>query len=63
MSTPHYSLTQVARAAQNVKSMINVLVAAVPGFANVLALIGLVLFMYAYVGVYLFGKLMWDSVS
>jgi hypothetical protein len=54
---------QVARAAQNVKSMINVLVAAVPGFVNVLALIGLVVFMYAYIGVYLFGKLMWGSVS
>ena len=42
--------------------MINVLVTAIPGFVNVLALIALVLFMYAYVGVYLFGHLMWNSV-
>ena len=45
-----------------VKSMINVLVTAIPGFTNVLALIGLVLFMYSYVGVLLFGRLMWRSV-
>ena len=57
---PHFS--QIARGAQNVKSMINVLVTAIPGFVNVLALIALVLFMYAYVGVYLFGHLMWNSV-
>ena len=59
----HLSLpSQIARGAQNVKSMINVLVTAIPGFVNVLALIALVLFMYAYVGVYLFGHLMWNSV-
>ena len=56
------SFAQIARGAQNVKSMINVLVTAIPGFVNVLALIALVLFMYAYVGVYLFGHLMWNSV-
>ena len=65
LSTPskYPHLGKVARAAQSVKSMIDVLVTAIPGFVNVLALIGLVLFMYAYVGVYLFGHLMWHQVS
>ncbi len=45
---------------QNVRSLFTTLVAALPAFGNVGSLIGLVLFMYAYVGVYLFGRLRWD---
>ena len=51
---PPLNVPQVSRAAQNIKSLAGVLVAAIPGFGNVLALIGLVLYMYAYVGVILF---------
>lgn len=51
----YFSRLQVARAANNIRSLANVLIAAIPGFGNVLALIGLVLFMYSYVGVILFG--------
>lgn len=41
---------------QGVKSLISTLVVSLPAFGNVGALIGLFFFMYAYVGVLLFGK-------
>lgn len=41
------------------RSLYATLIASIPAFGNVGALIGLILFMYAYVGVYLFGKLKW----
>lgn len=41
---------------QGVKSLFTTLVVSLPAFANVGALIGLILFMYAYLGVLLFGS-------
>eukprot|EP00798_Chlamydomonas_sp_ICE-L_P015920 gene15920-22054_t len=51
----------LSRGANNVKTLIGVLVASIPGFSNVMALIILLLFMYSYVGVYLFTNVMWNS--
>ena len=38
----------------------DVLVTAIPGFANVGALILLVIYIYAYIGVNIFGKIAWN---
>lgn len=54
------SIPQLRAAAQNIKSLSGVLIASLPGFGNVMAVIGLVLFIYAYTGVILFGKLAWN---
>ena len=45
---------------QNVRSLFSTLLAAMPAFGNVGSLIGLIFFMYAYVGVYIFGTLRWN---
>jgi hypothetical protein len=58
-ATPFVSLparTRPCLGAQGMKSLFSTLVVSLPAFGNVGALIGLFLFMYAYVGVLLFGK-------
>ncbi len=43
--------------AQGIKTLFQSLVMSLPAFGNVGALLGLFFFMYAYVGVMLFGKI------
>ncbi|KAL6748527.1 Ion transport protein-domain-containing protein [Haematococcus lacustris] len=47
-------------AASNIRALFVTLLASLPAFGNVGALIALIFFMYAYVGVYLFGTLNWN---
>jgi len=54
------SLPKVKRFGENIRSLANVLLASIPGMANVMALIGLVIFIYAYIGVSLFGEVAWS---
>ncbi len=50
----------LARLAADIRMLVTTWVAAIPAFGNVAALIGLMLFMYAYIGVYVFGRLRWN---
>jgi hypothetical protein len=45
---------------QDVKALFGTWVTAVPAFGNVGSLIGLVFFIYAYIGVNVFGQLRWN---
>jgi hypothetical protein len=50
----------VAHCVQHVRSLLTTLLTALPAFGNVGALLGLFFFMYAYVGVALWGDLRWN---
>lgn len=54
-------MKMAAKAGGAVKGLMDVLVTAIPGFANVGALILLVIYIYAYIGVNVFGKLVWNE--
>ncbi len=45
---------------QDIRSLFTTLLTAMPAFGNVGSLIGLIFFMYAYIGVYVFGTLQWN---
>jgi hypothetical protein len=47
-------------ALQDVRALFSTWLASIPALANVGSLIALVFFMYAYIGVYLFGQLRWN---
>ncbi|GIL55074.1 hypothetical protein Vafri_10591, partial [Volvox africanus] len=55
-------LTRLVRKSKGVKTLFQALVMSLPAFGNVGALIGLIFFMWAYVGVLLFGRVRRDDV-
>jgi hypothetical protein len=52
---------QLVRSVKGIQSLFSTLIYSLPAFGNVGALIGLFFFMYAYVGMFLFGKVQYGK--